>query len=657
MDIILKKSFFKILNLKGCRSNAKINVKRQIYLRKILLFRFILNLNYCIYLINKCLIMRKIFLLGVVFLITFSSYSQLYVSSNSYVFVKNQFVFVNQDVDLQSNGFLYLRNEGQLLQGTIANSTNKGFGKLSVFQEGTSDNFDYNYWCSPVGNASAVPGNENFGITMFHVPISLTNSNPATIYNYNYNGTSANGSLSIAAYWIWRYLSGTNYSEWIQSAALSNIAPGQGFTMKGTSGTDNTDVGESVVNNPGGAQRYDFRGKPNDGNISVIVGADKLTLTGNPYPSALHVNAFLLDPSNSDCTGIAYYWEQNKTVNSHYLLAYQGGYGTYAPISNSPTEYGVYVPATFNTYNIDGTLNTTGISSGLSIQRKYAPIGQGFMIKGKATGNPIGVTLKNSHRVFYKESGLYSEFERNCGDTLQTNNNNTSNSSAAVIRMNVIMNNQFTKQLALVLTPMATDGIDRGIDALSPVEETVPNDVYFVLDQDKYVIQGVLFDVDKRIPIGIKADNAATFTFDGSMVSNFDASQEIFIYDADHNSYHEIRNETFEISLAPGIYHNRFEITFKDHSLTAENSTDKPQFIIFQNNTTQFLEMSNPDAIGISSVAFYDLTGKTVFVKHELGSELFYQFPTQGLAEGVYLVELITESRQKITQKVIIKNK
>jgi len=105
--------------------------------------------------------------------------SQLYVGGTGYVFVKNEVLFVNQGVNIQNNGFLYLRNEGQLIQGTTGPSPNEGLGKLSVFQEGTSDNFDYNYWCSPVGNASATVGNENFGITQFHVPTSATASNPA----------------------------------------------------------------------------------------------------------------------------------------------------------------------------------------------------------------------------------------------------------------------------------------------------------------------------------------------------------------------------------------------------------------------------------------------------------------------------------------------
>jgi Secretion system C-terminal sorting domain len=597
--------------------------------------------------------MKKLIYMAIL-LFSYTSMAQLYVSPNSYVFVKDQYVFVNQDVTLENSGNLFLRNEGQLLQGTVGVSTNKGEGVLSVLQEGTSDNYDYNYWCSPVGNASTSTGNENFGITMLHVPTTVTNSLPATIDSGSYDGASSNGSLSIASYWIWKFLAGADYSEWIQSADNTDIAAGQGFTMKGTSGTDATNIGETVVNNPGGAQRYDFRGKPNDGNITVNVAADNLTLTGNPYPSALHVNAFLLDPSNTDCTGIAYYWEHDKTVDSHLLLAYRGGYGTYSPISTSPTEYGVYVPATFDSFNIDGTINTVGASSGLSIQRKYAPIGQGFMVKGKASGSPVSVTLKNSHREFYKESGVYSEFERNANNQVESTQNPTANPTAQ-IRLNTIMNNQFTRQIALVLLPTATDGIDRGIDAKSPVDETIPNDVYFFLDNSKYVIQGVQFDENKRIPVGIKSTDNATFKFDASMVVNFEESQSIFMYDAQDNSYHDIKNSTYEVVLSTGVYNNRFEITFKDANLSNQNNI-KTDLVIFQNNTAQMLTVSNPNSLDLKSVKLFDIAGKQIFEKQRLGVQNNYQFSTSSMAEAVYLVEIVTNDNRKMAQKIIVSN-
>jgi hypothetical protein len=83
--------------------------------------------------------------------------------------------------------------------------------------------------------------------------------------------------------------------------AATAINAGEGFTMKGTSGNDTTvaDAIEGVQNNAGDKQRYDFRGKPNDGNMAIAVSAGNFTLVGNPYPSAIDLNAYLLDPANA----------------------------------------------------------------------------------------------------------------------------------------------------------------------------------------------------------------------------------------------------------------------------------------------------------------------------------------------------------------------
>src|SRR5690606_21138582 len=113
--------------------------------------------------IANILFMKRIFTFAVI-LFPFIVSAQLNVTSGSYLFVRDQLVFVEQDINLAS-GTLYLRQEAQLLQGTTGSSTNRGTGVLSLYQEGTVDNYEYNYWCSPVGNASAAVGNESFGIS------------------------------------------------------------------------------------------------------------------------------------------------------------------------------------------------------------------------------------------------------------------------------------------------------------------------------------------------------------------------------------------------------------------------------------------------------------------------------------------------------------
>ncbi|MCV9934133.1 T9SS type A sorting domain-containing protein [Flavobacterium sp. LS1R47] len=587
----------------------------------------------------------------IVLLLLFSlnSFSQIYFGTNASMYVKNELLYVKQDINLQANSILYLRNRSQLVQGTTSTSLNTGTGIVSVYQEGTSDNFDYNYWCSPIGS-TAVTGNGNFGITMLNRPLTATTATVAIVLPLATKDGISN-PLSIAARWIYKLINANSYSQWIYIGGASTLAAGEGFTMKGTSGTDNLDAeSNGIQNNPGGigAQRYDFRGKPNDGNITVSLGLNNATLSGNPYPSALHLNAFLLDSDNSAGTGIAYFWEQNKATNSHFIADYRAGYGSYSPISL--VSNGVYVPATFNSYNDDGSLNTTGTSSGLIIARKYSPIGQGFILNGRITGT---VTLKNSHRAYYKEGNPLTQFERPAKNKASKVSDSIHDTS--YFKLNAILNNQFTRQLALAFLPEATDGIDYGIDALN-MDASLPNDVCFLLDNKNYVIQGVNFEETKKIPLAVKATNNTTIKFYVPEVINFDLSQSIYIHDALDDSYHDIKNNVYEVAVLKGTYNDRFNITFIDEKKLNTKDLTKSKFTIIQNNTDEKLTISNTDQIEIKSVVVYDMLGRIILSKEILGNNQYYYFSTSGLSSGIYIVELLTVDALKTIQKVIISN-
>ncbi len=576
-------------------------------------------------------------------------FAQIHIGASTPMYVKNQVLYVTGNINLASGSNLYLRNNSQLLQGTAAASTNSGAGTVSVYQEGTSDNFEYNYWCSPVGAANGAAGSSNFGITLLNRPVTSINAAPVTILPAgNYNGTAL--PLSIASNWIYKLTNAGSYSQWTFVGAASSIAPGEGFTMKGTSGSDPADPeATGVVNNNGsGRQRYDFRGRPNDGNILVSVGTgNAATLTGNPYPSALDLNAFLMDPSNSACTRVAYFWEQDKTVDSHYLSAYRGGYGTYSP--GSLGSNGIYVPATFNSYNSDGTLNTVGTSSGLVIQRKYSPIGQGFLINGNSNGQ---VTLKNAHRAFYQEGGALSQFAKNSKTT--DTQKAQENKQISHIKINTIINNAFTRQLALAFMPEATDGVDPGLDALN-MDEALPADISFWLDNSRYVIQGVNFDPSKKIPLAVHADKACTLKFYIPETIDFDASQKVYLLDEFDSSYHDIKSGSYQVSVAAGIYIDRFKIAFDSQTLgTAVGS--KSSLTLYQENKSRTLKALNPNHLKFRSFNLYDMTGKTVLTKKELPQEQVYSFSTAGLSSGVYIAVFLTDENEKITQKIIIFN-
>jgi hypothetical protein len=601
--------------------------------------------------------MKKIFTLAL--LIAFGALSaQLYVSPNatSYVYVTNQYLFVKQDVNLGSTSSLYLREGAQLIQGVSGVSTNKGEGTLSVLQEGNVDNYEYNYWCSPVGKASPLTtGNENFGITQLNRPTSLTASTPAVMMSTaSLDGVAS--PLQIAPRWVFKFLSSINYSQWVSVGSATNIAAGEGFTMKGTSGTDiaGTFTDGGVKNNPLSAQRYDFRGKPNDGDITINVAAGKMTLTGNPYPSAIDLQAFLLGASNS--TGVAYFWEQDKNVNSHNITAYQGGYGTYAAGTN------LYTKPMFNTYDGSGSFATSTGSQGAAYMRQFSPIGQGFMIEGLNTGT---VTMTNSRRIVFKKEGIDTQFAR------QSGNHNAGNFLPEIpsvsgfdytqvstlptphIRLNVLVNDHAVRELALAFSPLATDGVDRAYDAKSP--SGASDDSFFPLEGKEYVMSAIDYDINKKVPLAFKGSAARTFKVTVAETVNFSDAEHIYMHDKQNGTYHDIKNGIFEVTLPAGTEASRFEITFVESALGVPQIKDSA-FDIIQNNTEQELTISNPDLISVKSCSVYDMSGKLILSKTNLGTEPEYSFSTHGLSDGIYIVKLLTSKSQDFGRKVSIFN-
>lgn len=568
-------------------------------------------------------------------------YSQdMYVKAGTYVYASNQYVYVKNALELNaSDSNFYLRNDGQLLQGTTGSGANKGLGSLSVFQEGTVNNYQYNYWCSPVGGSIAAAGNSPFGITQLGSPTSVTATTPASLSASVYDGVAS--PLAIAPHWIYKFqVNLSSYSDWVQVGSSSSINAGEGFTMKGSQGIDITTV-NGVQNNPDGKkQRYDFRGKPNDGTIEIPVLPGEWTLTGNPYPSAIDLQAFLIGQLN--CTGTAYFWEQDKMVDSHYLADYKGGYGTYS-LSN------VYVRAPF--YSYDGAGNpiiAVQTGTGGDYKRKYAPIGQGFMIEGKAgiTGN---VQMKNSYRVFMKEG------VENNSEFAKIKNVKTTVASAAdlpQIRFNTLLDNGPVSQMVMVFDPASTDGVDRA-DSLSPNDGSANN--YFVINNNEYIIAVMPFEIDKKIPIGFRNYAEANYKITVNKILNIPEVTNVYLHDKTTDLYHDIKNSVYDLTLPAGTYNTRYEITFKNGTLGVDNIQSQ-RFLVQQDNIKKNLTINNPSQIELATCNLYDVVGRLVFSKDKLGSDTTYTFPTANLINGIYIVKLITNDKSEKGQKIMVVN-
>ena len=581
--------------------------------------------------------------LPLLFLTIFSSWglsAQLYIApsehSDSYIYAKDRLVFVQDDIHLTENNkketaaSIFLRRDSQLIQGSKTYNLNKGNGKLSVFQRGTSNAFDYNYWSLPV---YVQKENKKINDYIFE-PIDATNSRNAKLISAT-DGLS--DPLSISSRWIYTF-SGTNYSNWAFLGDQFDLLPGEGFTMKGVNG-NNLNVIEGLPINNGNSQMYDLRGLPNDGNIELPIKKDQILLVGNPYPSSLDLDKFLVE--NTATTGIAYFWDSKDNGNSHYLAEYEGGYGTYSPGT------GIYVPPVFVNY-LDGS--ETG-DTGRHYDRKIIPIAQGFMVIGLQDGI---FSFKNPQRVYEQGDNKKSVFK-------------SSEPERSSLNLNIEIDATYIQKLALVFIENSSPDEDRAMDARKMNNNS--QDISWSISNEAFVINVRPKLDEELIPLKIFLDKETELKFSISELSNFNPDR-VFIYDAMEKLFFNIKTGYLKVNLNPGEYNDRFFLSFieklpaaeTNEKVTPEITSSKPPNIllnsveIFQNNLQQQLEIKMLYDSELRTIRLYDLNGKLYFTENFTSKEKDFNFSTSNLSNAIYIVKVNTSDNKELTKKIGVKN-
>ncbi|MGM0933823.1 MAG: hypothetical protein ACQEWD_10300 [Bacteroidota bacterium] len=553
-------------------------------------------------------------------------------AGSSFLYAKDLVLYVDGDIHLEKNpnlnteASIYLRQEAQLIQGDKSSNLNSGNGLLSVFQEGLANAYNYNYWGLPVTDNS---GASKTADRIIYEPMGKTESKPAQL------SSALDGKanpLTISRRWLYKFVGGT-YADWEYIGDDFNLDPGLGFTMKGVNGTNLTIV-EGVPNNQGNRQRYDFRGLPNDGNISLNIQKDQVLLAGNPYPSALNLKEFLIQ--NTATTGIAYFWDHSDNTFSHYLKDYEGGYGAYSPGASA------YVPAVFQYYDesADPTGNTG--ETGQIYGREFSPIAQGFMLMGKTNGQ---VSFKNSHRVFKKENSTNSSFRMQ-------------QEVIPRLRLNVAFDDLYVRQLLLAFRDEATTGIDHAMDAKT--FGSLSTDAAWSIEEEPFLINVQPFEAEKLIPFIISAKDSTALKISIEIRENF-SPEAIFLYDAEEESYHNLYKSDYKTRLEAGNYENRFYLTFAkeasaEFELPQEEEYDSelPESIgILYNKDLRQVEIIAGEIL--EEIQVFDLTGGLIFSKKIYENKQYDYFYTGNLREAVYIVKVKTRDNRITNKKLLLK--
>jgi len=563
------------------------------------------------------------------------------VDTNAQFVLEDSHALVNSSY-LELNGIIDLLDDSQLIQTTESDLVTSNTGKILRRQEGHSNAYRYNYWGSPVGTPTATSLIEDSANTNNPNNSSFKLKDLKDASENIFQFTSANNQTGkISTRWTYTFLNGITYNDWFGITQETEIAPGVGYTQKGTGNTGDT-------------QQYIFEGRPNNGTIYISatdVPGDSAnesenavtlttTLIGNPYPSSLDTFQFI-DDNQSVISGTLYVWEQ-WAGNSHVLNDYQGGYATI-------NKTGSLVAYQF--IGIEGE-NDEDIE-GVKIPTQYLPVGQGFMTEIVENGNII---FNNKQRVFKTETANESIFLRTSTNSSDTENTTDEDAIMKLLKLNFTLPNNVQREIAIGFSDITTDGFDYGYDG--KMFELQANDLYTRLNDENMSIQAFkMFNDYTQIPLVYSASEANNFSISASLIQNFNPEQAIYLKDASSETYFDLRTlENYSFSTEAGTFSDRFSIVFREDSVL-NTGTDLllKNTLIYVNSKEKKLYAKNFN-VTAKSIQLFNTLGQSVLSQNNVNAQTLSNtgIDVSKLSAGTYIVQLHTKDNNMVSKKVVI---
>ncbi|MFD0837292.1 LamG-like jellyroll fold domain-containing protein [Mariniflexile aquimaris] len=578
---------------------------------------------------------------------------------------------------LELDGVIDLVGESQLIQteGSIIDEHSSGY--LERDQQGTANGFNYNYWSSSVGplvdvslldpipagtsSANSSVAIENFLYNGYESSLPMPMEFEDVGYDFTPPSGTSPGLLKIFTYWLYKfYGAADDYGAWAKINKTTPLQAGEGFTMKGPAGT------ASIATR----FNYVFRGLPYNGDITLALdktSGDVERLIGNPYPSAIDAEEFILDNisvaeggnnSQTVINGALYFWDHFGEENSHYLKDYVGGYATYNLSGGAPA------------ISNDVRINNSGASS-TKVPGQYIPVNQGFFVSTKLETLPNdnggniaaveggNIIFKNRQRVFVTELEEFEDvpvsvfMKSSSSKKSSVTETQTSKKKKSIIRLMYDSPKGYHRQIVLGANEKASNGFDLGYDAF--MVDVNEEDMYWYFNKSKFVIQGVAnFDATQEFSLGLVVKTSGTIKIKLDAMENIDANLPLFIKDELTGEIKKINDEAFEINLEPGVYNDRFKLMFKqleESSIEAESTVEESAVTIRYNSKSEKLKLQNNDKIKIKDLGLYDILGNEIkSLKLNTKSDVTL---TVSSNTGLYIVKLNTE-KGLVTKKIII---
>jgi hypothetical protein len=377
-----------------------------------------------------------------------------------------------------------------------------------------------------------------------------------------------------------------------------------------------------------------FNGAPNNGihTIPLVTGQGTSNLLGNPYPSAVDLDTFLLDPSNRELTtGTVYLWTHTIPIKK------DDASNTYFYTSNDYAKY-----------NLTGGTKSISSAAGGIVPNGSLASGQGFFVVSVGPVGTKSLVFNNNMRV--RTVSKNNQFFRS-SNTGTTNN-------ATVIKKNRLwlsINNEagaYDETLLGYITG-ATNGLDYGYDGKTFSAGNVVS-LYSVLGDVKLAIQGkdLNFDENETIPLGFSVATDGNYSIKIENTDGFLSYKNIFLVDKLNNTVTDLKFSKYSFNTVKGTFNNRFELKYIDTKLNTASAAiaKNNDIVVFNKNNGVEVASKTEDII---SIFVYDLLGRVIFQSKKINHTSFYTNDL-GIKNQVVIVKVALDNGAEVTRKVII---
>lgn len=371
-----------------------------------------------------------------------------------------------------------------------------------------------------------------------------------------------------------------------------------------------------------------FIGIPNNGNITVPLGeAERSCLLGNPYPSAIYADQFIVD-NTANLYGTLYFWTHNSPPSDDV-----DGDAKYNYTLDDYAIYNLTGSTTVGDMEGDGA-TTPGYQEP---PHGYIAAGQSFFVKSKTALNAV---FTNSMRV----PGLNSQFFKNTAVKKE-------NETGHRVWLNLTNTQGAFKQILIGYVEGATNSWDNNYDGLT-MDGNKYLDFYSINEMMKLVIQGrsLPFLETDVVPLGYRSIIVGEFTISIDHANGDLSTHDIYLEDKLIQKMHNLKTSNYNFNTAIGTFDDRFVLHYVNKSLGTVDVEGTEQRILVSVKEQTIKVMSTKE--NISEVSVFDVTGRLLYNKIKVNAT---ELQIANLQSGnqVLLVKTTLESGYTTSKKIL----